>query len=121
VEDRPQPARQTANLLFSVAVLQIVAGGLLLVLGPLLAPEKVTTSFLPAVIGGSVGAMLLFAGLGWWALRQSFPAAVAGLVLLVLLALLEAVLSPALALRGLPLQVLLAVLLVQAVRTARRP
>src|SRR5579885_1578524 len=84
-EDRPRPARQAANLLFSVAVLQVVAGGLLLILGPL-AAEQVTADFLPRVITGSVVLLLLFAGLGWWALRRPFPAAVAGLVVFVLLA-----------------------------------
>ncbi len=68
-EDLPRPARGTANLLFSAAILLVVAGGLLLILGPLLAPGQVTTTFLPAVIGGSVLGMLLLAGLGWWTLR----------------------------------------------------
>ncbi len=102
-----------------MAVLQVVAGGLLLILGPL-AAEQVTADFLPRVITGSVVLLLLFAGLGWWALRRPFPAAVAGLVVFVLLAFLDAILWPALALYGLPVQVLFAVLLVQAVRTARR-
>jgi hypothetical protein len=68
-EDAPRTGRGTANLFFSAAILVVVAGGLLLVLGPLLAPEPVTTAFLPAVIGVSVLGMLLFAGLGWWALH----------------------------------------------------
>jgi hypothetical protein len=119
-EERPRPARQAANLLFSVAVLQVVAGGLLLIVGPLVVPGKVTADFLPRVIGGSVLVMLLFAGLGWWALHQPFPASVAGIVLLLPLALLAAVLPPSLALCGLPFLALFGVLLVLAVRTALR-
>ncbi len=69
-EDAPRASRGAANLLFSAAVLLVVAGGLLLILVPLLAPGHVTTAFLPAVIGGSVLGMLLFAGLGWWALPR---------------------------------------------------
>jgi hypothetical protein len=68
-ENPSRTVRGTASLFFSAAVLVVVAGGLLLVLGPLLAPAPVTTAFLPGVIGGSVLGMLLFAGLGWWALH----------------------------------------------------
>jgi hypothetical protein len=118
-EEVPRPGQATANLLFGVAALQLVGGGLLLVLGPLVSREKVTTDFLPGVIAFSVVLLGLFAGLGWWALRQPRPAALTGLVLYVLLAAADVVLFPALALPGLPVKVVLLALLVQAVRTAR--
>jgi hypothetical protein len=119
-EAAPTPGRLAANLLFGAAALQLVAGGLLVVLGPLLLREKVSTDFLPGVTAGAAALLLLFGGLGWWALYRPVPATVAALVLWGILAVAGVALFPAPALGVLPVQAVVVALLVQAVRVARR-
>jgi hypothetical protein len=110
-----------SGLLLTAAVLQLVAGGLLLIVGPLLVPpQRMPENFLPAIITGSAVQLFVYAVLGWWASRRPLPAALGGLVLWILVTLLDLAASPALTAWGMPIKLVILAVLVQAVRLARK-
>jgi hypothetical protein len=72
------PGRRTSEALLGVAVVQLVAGGLFLILGPLLL-TKSPDNFFPKVLFRTVPPVIAFAVLSWLAQRR--PLLAAGLAL----------------------------------------
>src|SRR5262245_22745611 len=85
--DEPEPAApaqaRVAELLLTAAVLQLVLGGLFLVLGPVLLREvfglEVPENFLPNVVLFTVPPVLVLGALYWWARFQPVYAALLAL------------------------------------------
>jgi hypothetical protein len=79
IQEAARPRRQTAEAVFTAAVLALIGGGLFLVLGPVLlsrAPER----FAPAVMLLTVLGTAWNGLLGLWARAQPRPAALVALV-----------------------------------------
>src|SRR5262245_27723877 len=87
--DEPEPVAparaRVAELLLTAAVLQLVLGGLFLVLGPVFLREvfrrEVPENFLPNVVLFTVPPVAVLGALYWWARYKPFPAAALGLAL----------------------------------------
>ena len=108
VDPAAQARREASVALFALAVLQLCFTGLMLLvrqfMGGPIEPGRLTLD-----LAATIGFGIAFAGLGLWARYRTMPAAVLGLVLYVVFAVLNVAL-------GL-LLILLAALLVKAVRT----
>ena len=95
--------RRAAWLLFAIAALQLVCGGVLVMLASSPGrglPEDVKG----LMVAEWLGVTTAFAALGWLALYQPLPAASIGLGLYLILALATLVSNPRAALVGLPLR-----------------
>jgi hypothetical protein len=110
---------RTMEALFTVAVLRLIAGGLFLVLGPLVLP-KVPEKFVPVVMGGTVAGLFLYGLLALWARGQPRAAALTALVVFVLEVGIGFVLEPIGAAWGLIVQAVLLVFLIRAVQISAR-
>lgn len=113
---------QASALLFTAGILNLLGCGLLIVLAPLLVPrEQLRADFIPEMLLAGVAVLLIFAVLGWWARRHPWAAALTGLIVYLGLVVLEVLTAPGLALRGAPVKIIVLVLLIQALRSSRRP
>jgi hypothetical protein len=122
----PEPERglkqPASGLLFTAAVLHLVGCGALVVLGPLVVPqERLPADAIPHLILHSVAVVVALAGLGWWARYQPLAASALSLPVYVGLSVVEVTSAAALGLLGLPVNLLVATLLVYAVATSRKP
>ena len=116
------PPQQASAWLFTAALVNLIGCGGLIVLGPLVvAREQLPADFIPDLTLVGVAVLLALAGLGWWARRQPVLAAAVGLIVYLGLAAVQVLLVPGLALLGLPVNVVLIALLIQAMRAGRRP
>jgi hypothetical protein len=120
--DEPVPGlrHRAAEALLTAAVVQLVAGGLFLVVGPVLM-EKVPDHFLPNVLLFTVPPMLLFAGLSWWARRQPGAATASALGLYLVVAVALFLLAPTMARAWLPVSGVLVAVLAWALWVGSRP
>jgi hypothetical protein len=118
-EPEASPRTQAPEALVTAAAVQLVAGGLFLVVGPMLMGTAVPEAFLPTVILFTVPALALFACLAWVARARPELATVASLVVYVVLTGLGFVVHPPLALRWLPVTGVMLGLLTWAVWVGR--
>src|SRR5262245_11424998 len=113
--------KQAATILFLVAALQFVCGGIVVFALSEKGPRgEVDPEALAGLIVEWVMITLLCADLGLWALYQPLPPVVIGLVVYVLLWILGAVLDPAAAGRGFILKIAVIVGLVRAIQAAAK-
>jgi hypothetical protein len=119
VEQPPQPA---SAWLFTAALVNLVGCGALVVVGPLLVPrEQVKADFIPELLLIGVAVLGSFAGLAWWARWRPVPAVFTAIVAYLGLSGVGALLVPGLALLGLPVNIVILALLIQALRISRKP
>ena len=119
--ERP-PQQQASAWLLTAALVNLLGCGALIVLGPLLLWHKqVKADFIPNLLLIGVVVLLVFAGLAWWARRQPITALVTAGIVYLALSVVDALLAPGLALLGIPVKIVILALLVQAIRTSRKP
>jgi hypothetical protein len=119
--ERLTPAgKATSEALLTVCVLQLVAGGLFLVLGPLFLPEDAVKGFLPTLVTLAVPPALWVGATSWLARRRPRPAALAALAGCLAWAGLGFVIGPALMTRWALVDLVLLALLFWPIWVARR-
>jgi hypothetical protein len=116
------PQQQASAWLFTAAIVNLVGCGGLIVLGSLLVPrEQLKGDFIPDLLLVSVVVLLSFAALGWWARSRPVTAILTAAIVYLILAIVDALMLPGLALLGLPVKIVIFVLLIQALRISRKP
>jgi hypothetical protein len=108
VDPAAQARREASLALFALAILQLGFTGLMALIRQLMG-VPLGSNRLTLELALTIGFGIAFAGLGMWARYRTLPAAVVGLVLYVVFAVLNVALGVIL--------ILLAVLLVKAIRT----
>jgi hypothetical protein len=78
-EEVELPGRRSAEALFTAAVLWLICGGLLLVLGPVFL-SVISSQFVPLVMLSTILGLACFALLGWWASRKPRQAVITALI-----------------------------------------
>lgn len=104
-------------MLFVIAFLQLVCMTAMTAVTPRLFGATVDPGRMALALGWTAGVGSLFAGLGVWARYRPLPAAAVGLGLFVLFAVADIVAAPERVGKGIILQLVLAALLVKAIRT----
>ena len=106
--------------LFLVAILIFLACGLLIGLAFRrdLPPESKQTLLTLAVANSILG--LVYVGLGIWASKNPFPAAIAGLVLFVTVIVVNTALNPESLVQGWPLKLIVIVVLAKGIGAGNR-
>lgn len=116
------PMSQSANMIFLAGIVNLLGNGAVLMLAPLLvAREQLPAEYMPGLIGASLVVLIVLGGLGWWARTRPVPATIAATLVYPILACLDAFAAPALALRSIPLKLVVFAMLLMAVRVSRRP
>ncbi|MCC6676198.1 MAG: zinc ribbon domain-containing protein [Phycisphaerales bacterium] len=111
-------ARTARNILFFLAILQLLFAGALTALG---ASDATGRSNGLLVLGAAVGVVgLLFLILGFWAGRNPLPASIVGLVLYATLVVGDALASPATIIQGAIIKVFIIIVLAKAVSAGVR-
>ena len=103
-------ARRSAGALLAVAILQMLAGFLIMNLLPKNFEQKTL------VLGMLFGIGVVFFGLAGWALKQPLPAAIVGLALYITLWLVDIVADPTAIARGILLKLIIIAVLVRAIQ-----
>jgi hypothetical protein len=116
-----QKARKEASgILFAVAVLQVVCGGIALAILPQMAGVQLTPAEIVVEAVFMVGVAVVFAGLGVWARFQPLPPAILGLILYILLSLGTMAANPELIGKGLVLRIIIIIGLGKAIQSASK-
>jgi hypothetical protein len=125
-QDLQKKMKTAFSILLTLGILQLVLGGAALAIGialrgsntqPATTPGGQTLDATALIgIGVVVGALgFLFLGLAIWARFAPFPAAIVGLVLYCSIWLLDIVMDPSMALRGIIIKILIIAALAKAV------
>lgn len=111
-----QSKKQSSTLLFIVAALTMVCGGLaVFVLGDQPGADPIET-----VVGIALIACIaaIFAALGFWAMYMPFPPTLIGLILFTGITALDLIADPAMAVKGLIFRIVIFVSMIRALNTA---
>jgi hypothetical protein len=119
--DQDAARKQASSILFLIAALQFVCGGILVfALSEEGARGPADSAFLAILLAEWLAVMLAFVGLGWWARYQPLPPVVLGLIIYLVLWLVGAVFEPGTAGQGIILRIAVIVGLVRAIRVAAK-
>lgn len=120
-EEQDQAARQVATILFVIALLQVICGSIaVFALPAAMGGGPVPPEVLIITLAIMAGIAVVFAGLGVWALYMPVPAGIIGLIFYIGIGLMDMVMAPETAFRGIVLKAIFVYVLIRAIAAAAK-
>lgn len=109
--------KEASGILFAIAVLQLICGGILIAMAPQIMGAPIPDDQLPLFVAEWFGIAVVFGLLGVWARAMPLPPVIIGLVLYVGLATAAAVVNPETIKNGIIVKIVIVLGLIRAIRT----